>query len=784
MRIASRIFVVGAIPIAIAAGIALAAILLLNEANRARSSAVLAGTVFRTLLTAVTVRNEFLQSQPNERDAQADHFFRVADRARNDLARLRELGRGEDRATGDVSDTLAHFIDNMKKLVAVTASNDALIGSMSERASALIGYTDQARERQHASNSDIVTSLQEGDLKLRGARDVVDGSYNLSMALASVTAQELALQHVSDAEAREDAKRSLLFDLTRLDHEASGLASIVRAKGSPSGFSPAVPVDDVSARIAVLRRIVDESGPENWTPADRTLIQSLTQWAEQLLKVNSAEYRSYHEEASQLLTYSVQAHDTELATQNIAIDTLKLSNRASTALLRRDEITARAVLDESRNLSASIAAQPISPLIQTDMIQALDRWREGLGTTIDGLGQQNVLLNDMDGAADRMIEEARSIDTTFSQNAESNGRWVGTILILGAATGLLLGAGVASFVARSITQPLNYLQGRMTQLAADPEAESIADGGRRDELGDMARATNVFLVEIARREGALSRAKERADAALETLQQTQAELIQIEKLASLGQLVAGIAHEVNTPIGIALTTATVIDDETRQFKVSAADGKISRTALNRLVDRVSEGSNLLASNLSRAADLIQSFKHVAADQVSGEQRLFEVHSWLQQLLTSLGPMLRKSGHVAVVDSPAGLMLDSYPGALGQVVTNLIVNASLHAFEKGQQGRVTVKVSENGLDMLRLVVADNGRGIATEYRGKIFDPFFTTRRAEGSTGLGLHIVFNLVTSTLQGRISFVTTQQSGTRFIIDLPRTLRVQHEKTLADIEA
>ena len=211
---------------------------------------------------------------------------------------------------------------------------------------------------------------------------------------------------------------------------------------------------------------------------------------------------------------------------------------------------------------------------------------------------------------------------------------------------------------------------------------------------------------------------------------------------------------------------------------------MTRSALSRLITRVSEGSGLLATNLSRAADLITSFKHVAADQVSGEQRVFEVQGWLQQLLTSLGPMLRKTGHVATIESPEGLMLDTYPGALAQVVTNLIVNATLHAFDKGEQGRVSITVYENGADMLRLVIADNGRGIAPEHRGKIFDPFFTTRRAEGSTGLGLHIVFNLVTSTLQGRIYFELVRGSGTRFIIDLPRALRAHPERTMSSAEA
>ncbi len=783
MRIASRIFVVGAIPIAIAAGIAIAAILLLTQANRARSNAILAGTVFRTILTAVTIRNEYLQSPPEDRTQHATHFFRVAERAKTDLIRLRELDRRDGGETGSVSQTLDTFVDNMQRLVAVTASNDALVSNMAARAASLIDLTDQARGRQHASNADIVTSLQEGDQKLRAARDVVDAAYAVRMAIASIQSEELDHQHAAAGESQDESKRMLLFDLTRLDHEVADLVTAQQAKDDNAASVP-VPVDSISIRLGTLKTIADKDGPEAWTVADRGVIERVAQWAEQLLKINSAEYRAYHDEASQLLTYSVQAHDTELATQNIAIETLKLSNRASIALLRRDEAAARAIYDESRNLAGDVASQPISPLIQTEMIDAVNRWREGLRTTTDGLRQQNTLLTDMDGAAASMVESARAIDTTFSRNAEENGRWVGTILLLGAATGLLLGGTAAFFVARSITQPMEHLQSRMTQLAADPESESIVDSDRRDELGDMARATNRFLTEIARRERALSRAKERADAALATLQQTQAELIQIEKLASLGQLVAGIAHEINTPIGIALTTATVIDDETQLFRSVTNEGKVTRSALTRLVDRVSEGSGLLASNLSRAADLIQSFKHVAADQVSGEQRVFEVQSWLQQLLTSLGPMLRKTGHTAVIECVEGLMLDTYPGALAQVVTNLVVNASLHAFDKGEQGKITVAIYENGSDMLRLVVADNGKGIAAEHRGRIFDPFFTTRRSEGSTGLGLHIVFNLVTSTLQGRVYFESVRSNGTRFIIDLPRSLRLTSDRLVSATEA
>ena len=202
----------------------------------------------------------------------------------------------------------------------------------------------------------------------------------------------------------------------------------------------------------------------------------------------------------------------------------------------------------------------------------------------------------------------------------------------------------------------------------------------------MARATNVFITEIGRREQALRKSKDRADAALAELQKTQTDLIQAEKLASLGQLVAGVAHEINTPLGIALTTATLLGDEAKRFGEAAASGKLQRSVLERFVERMREGTELLFGNLSRAADLVHSFKQVAADQASGERRQFSMDVWLQDLLTSLRPILRKTKHEVLIECPPGVMVDTYPGALGQVLTNLLTNAVTHAYDEGTEGQ--------------------------------------------------------------------------------------------------
>jgi signal transduction histidine kinase len=309
----------------------------------------------------------------------------------------------------------------------------------------------------------------------------------------------------------------------------------------------------------------------------------------------------------------------------------------------------------------------------------------------------------------------------------------------------------------------------MMELAGDSKAGPIEGTDRRDELGDMARATNVFITEIGRREMALRQSKDRADAALAELQKTQTDLIQAEKLASLGNLVAGVAHEINTPLGIALTTSTLIGDEAKRFGEAASSGRLQRSVLERFVTRMREGTQLLFTNLTRAADLVHSFKQVAADQASGERRKFEMDVWLQDLLTSLSPVLRKTKHQVTIECPPDLTVDTYPGALGQVLTNLLTNAVAHAYDEGQAGKLSIRVTEPRPDMVRIVFSDDGRGIPPENIGKVFDPFFTTGRSAGSTGLGLHIVYNLVTSRLQGRIDLYSKLGRGTRFTIEIPK---------------
>ena len=759
MRITYKVFLVGGIPITIAAAIALAAFVLLNAADRARSGAVLAGTIYRNLLSARAARDDFLETTGGERTSHYELFLTYAEQAQFDLIRLAGVVRDSASvaATKDAMDALQRYRENMRRLVDVTVRNDGLVADMGERANTLVKLTDEARERQHKSNADIVESLADADRKLRFERDIVDSGYEVNAAVAAV-ALIRAQPNASEPAASAQGGDALTFDLGRLKGAAGRLNEALNAAG-------------LKQQAADFSRLVEAYEDSLSKPASDDPRGALTGWVERLLKVHSTEMGALHDQVAELLTYSVQSAETERATQDIAIETLKLSNRTATALTSRDTAAIAQIHDASVGLSQTMSSMPISPLIQSEMIEALDKWRQGLTTAQTGLDEQSHILDEMDATTRRMIDRARLLNESLTRNAEQIGALVRNILIFGAAIGLLLGSVTGVAVARSITRPLRLLQTRMAELAENARAGPIADFNRRDELGDMARATNVFITEIGRREQALRKSKDRADTALAELRKTQTDLIQAEKLASLGQLVAGVAHEINTPLGIALTTATLLGDEAKRFGEIAASGRLQRSVLERFVDRMREGTQLLFGNLSRAADLVHSFKQVAADQASGERRPFLMDAWLQDLLTSLRPILRKTKHEVQIECPPGVMVDTYPGALGQVLTNLITNAVTHAYAPDQAGRISIRVSEPRPDTVRIVFADDGKGIPPENVGKVFDPFFTTGRSTGNTGLGLHIVYNLVTSRLQGHVNLYSKVDRGTRFTIDIPKVV-------------
>ena len=272
---------------------------------------------------------------------------------------------------------------------------------------------------------------------------------------------------------------------------------------------------------------------------------------------------------------------------------------------------------------------------------------------------------------------------------------------------------------------------------------------------------------VKERTEALENEKNRAELALEQLESTLSELVRTEKLAALGQLVAGVAHEVNTPLGVALTASSIISEESQQLQQAVSEQRISKAQLNDYLSKLAQASRLLDTNLQRAAQLITNFKQVSVDRTADNRRSVNLNHYLNELMESLSLLWKNRNILLTIECPESLTIDSYPGSIGQVITNLTQNAMLHGFKQKPSGsiRIRCKKNETGIE---LRFADNGQGIEESVLEQIFDPFFTTSRNQGGTGLGLHIVHNLVTQKLCGAIRVNSTPGKGTEFIINLP----------------
>jgi PAS domain S-box-containing protein len=292
-----------------------------------------------------------------------------------------------------------------------------------------------------------------------------------------------------------------------------------------------------------------------------------------------------------------------------------------------------------------------------------------------------------------------------------------------------------------------------------------------DADGEIENIVTVALDIGERKRGELEmrKAKDAAEAALRNLRETQNSLIEAEKLAALGRLVAGVAHEVNNPVGISLTVASSLERKTALFTAEVARGDLRRSSLNEFLETSRDASSQLVANLNRAAELITSFKQVAADRNYSDQRVFDLGDLTEQVVMSLRPGLRKHNLTLTVDCQPNLMMNSYPGPYGQVLTNLFLNSVAHAFPDGKPGAVDIQVRESGKDNVEIIFSDNGCGMSLDVRRRAFDPFFTTRRDQGGTGLGLHIVYSIVTNRLGGRLDLDSEPGGGTRIQIILPR---------------
>ena len=257
--------------------------------------------------------------------------------------------------------------------------------------------------------------------------------------------------------------------------------------------------------------------------------------------------------------------------------------------------------------------------------------------------------------------------------------------------------------------------------------------------------------------------------ALETLKRTQSDLVTAEKMASLGSLVAGVAHELNTPIGNSLLMATALNDRVVEFEHTLSENGIKRSTLTDYLNDTKNACHLMVNALQKAGNLIASFKQVAVDQTSDRRREFDLKIVLRDTLTTFAPRLQRTNCSSVLDADDGLLMDSYPGSLCQIIDNLINNALLHAFEGRSNGQITIHAHLQDDGEILLSFVDNGIGMSSDVLHHVFDPFFTTKMGQGGTGLGMHIVYNIVTGVLGGHIEINSTPGEGSKVLISLPR---------------
>jgi signal transduction histidine kinase len=345
--------------------------------------------------------------------------------------------------------------------------------------------------------------------------------------------------------------------------------------------------------------------------------------------------------------------------------------------------------------------------------------------------------------------------------------WLALAQLLG--VGLILLAVVWVGVDQFIFKRVRRLQQALDDaIRRDGSSDMVAlPVTADDEFGAITRSINAMTTRLGDELEAGKEAEEEARAALSNMQSAQEGLVQAEKMASLGRLVAGVAHELNTPIGNIMMVASTQQEVARQLEEAVASGVLTRSALTAFAGRIDEGAELMLSSSRRAAELIQNFKQVAVDQTTDQLRDFDLARQIAEMLSVIAHILAKTSIKLVQNLEPGIAMHSYPGPLGQVITNLVMNAAKHGFNHTQSGTITVTCARDG-ERACITVMDDGAGIPPENVGKIFDPFFTTKLGQGGTGLGLHISHNMVYGPLGGRITVHSTPGVATRFTLHLP----------------
>ncbi|WP_141100793.1 sensor histidine kinase [Roseateles aquatilis] len=356
-----------------------------------------------------------------------------------------------------------------------------------------------------------------------------------------------------------------------------------------------------------------------------------------------------------------------------------------------------------------------------------------------------------------------------------------SLLTLTVSMGLIL-----VVMQRRVLRPMAKLSEAADELASGHLDKPLELGGE-DEIARVGKAmermrqallkafedlrghATTLEEQVAQRTVQLTEANAELTQAMANLKTAQRELVESEKLASLGRLVAGVAHELNTPLGNALTVVSALEDRWGKLDRMLTDNTpMRRSQLEDLVKDTRRGQDILHRNVQKAADLVKDFKQVAIDQTSDTRRDFDLAQVVEDVLVMVEPSFKHTPFRVITDLNPDLRMSSYPGALGQVLTNLLMNALVHAFEGREGGQVQVSCQRLDASQVELTVEDDGRGMDASVVRRIFDPFFTTKLGKGGSGLGMHIVHNIVTNVLGGQIEVVSQPGEGTRMVMRLP----------------
>ena len=313
--------------------------------------------------------------------------------------------------------------------------------------------------------------------------------------------------------------------------------------------------------------------------------------------------------------------------------------------------------------------------------------------------------------------------------------------------------------------------GSVVHISKNVQAISDEQGNFKEILISVRDLTDLHRLnkELAESKQQLETSNHDLEHMIEDLGNTHKQLVESEKLASLGSLVAGVAHEINTPLGISVTSSTVMHEEVNQLQGKFENDTLKRSELEAFFKQANQACQILQTNLNRASDLIRSFKQVAVDQTVDDLRNINLKKYIDEILISIGPSFKYSKVTVEADCEEDIDIETHPGALSQIISNLALNSMTHAYDESSEGVIRIKSYQDN-ESIVIEYSDDGKGISEENLKNIFTPFFTTRRGSGGSGLGLSIVYNLVTGTLRGNIEAESVEGKGTDFRIVFPQT--------------